>query len=137
MRRARVLGTSGRDPFPASPTDMRASRTVRTRVRRVVHSSALCSPAGGVAPGPGTGRPPQDGRLRGDVSPGYTSPDHPGVADRIADVAPNARLVYLVRDPLGISTEEAFRQIRATARQQSTKLILVRRRVIDEGSTLD
>ena len=42
---------------------------------------------------------PCDGRLRGDVSPGYTSPDHPGVADRIAAVAPNARLLYLVRDP--------------------------------------
>lgn len=45
-------------------------------------------------------RLPEEGRLRGDVSPGYTSPDHPGVAARMGDVAPSARLLYLVRDPL-------------------------------------
>lgn len=40
------------------------------------------------------------GSIRGDVSPGYTSPDHPGVAERIAGLVPGARLLYLVRDPL-------------------------------------
>jgi hypothetical protein len=45
-------------------------------------------------------RLPADGRLRGDVSPGYTSPDHPDAAERIAELAPRARLLYLVRDPL-------------------------------------
>ncbi|MFP5321574.1 MAG: sulfotransferase family protein [Acidimicrobiia bacterium] len=38
--------------------------------------------------------------VRGDVSPGYTSPDHPEAAAGIAEVAPDARLVLLVRDPL-------------------------------------
>jgi hypothetical protein len=45
-------------------------------------------------------RLPADGRLRGDVSPGYTSPDHPDVAARIAAAAPDVKLLYLVRDPL-------------------------------------
>lgn len=38
--------------------------------------------------------------VRGETSPGYTSPDHPRVADRMAQVVPEARLVYLVRDPV-------------------------------------
>lgn len=41
-----------------------------------------------------------DGRVTGEISPGYTSPDHPHVAERLASVVPTARLVYLVRDPL-------------------------------------
>ena len=40
------------------------------------------------------------GRVRAEASPGYTSPDHPGAAGRMAMVVPQARLVYLVRDPL-------------------------------------
>ncbi len=43
---------------------------------------------------------PPDATVRGESSPGYTSPDHPGVAERMAAVVPAARLVYLVRDPL-------------------------------------
>ena len=39
-------------------------------------------------------------RVRGESSPGYTSPDHAGVARRMAALVPKARLVYLVRDPL-------------------------------------
>ncbi len=38
--------------------------------------------------------------VRGESSPGYTSPDHPEVAARMAAVLPTARLVYLVRDPI-------------------------------------
>lgn len=38
--------------------------------------------------------------IRGETSPGYTSPDHPEVAARMASVLPDARLVYLVRDPV-------------------------------------
>lgn len=38
--------------------------------------------------------------VRGESSPGYTSPDHPEVAARMAAVLPAARLVYLVRDPI-------------------------------------
>ncbi len=43
-----------------------------------------------------------DGRavVRGEASPGYTSPDHPEAAGRMAAVVPDARLVYLVRDPI-------------------------------------
>ena len=42
---------------------------------------------------------PGDG-LRVEASPGYTSPDHPGVADRMRQLVPAARLLYLARDPL-------------------------------------
>lgn len=38
--------------------------------------------------------------VRGESSPAYTSPDFPEVPDRMANVIPEARLVYLVRDPV-------------------------------------
>jgi hypothetical protein len=38
--------------------------------------------------------------VRGEVSPGYTSPAHPYAAARMAAVVPGARLVYAVRDPI-------------------------------------
>jgi Sulfotransferase family len=38
--------------------------------------------------------------VRGEASPGYTSPDHPEVAGRMAGLIPGARLVYAVRDPV-------------------------------------
>lgn len=43
-----------------------------------------------------------DGRaaVRGESSPGYTSPDHPEVAGRMVGAIPGVRLVYLVRDPI-------------------------------------
>lgn len=37
--------------------------------------------------------------VRGESSPGYTSPDHLQAAPRMRAVVPEARLVYLVRDP--------------------------------------
>lgn len=40
------------------------------------------------------------GRVRGESSPGYTSPAHMQVAERMAAVVPEAQLVYLVRDPI-------------------------------------
>jgi hypothetical protein len=43
---------------------------------------------------------PADVPVRGESSPGYTSPDHPESAGRIAMLLPDARLVYLVRDPI-------------------------------------
>lgn len=49
-----------------------------------------------------------DIQIRGETSPGYTSPDHPRVAERIAALVPDVRLVYLVRDPL----ERALSQYR-------------------------
>jgi hypothetical protein len=38
--------------------------------------------------------------VRGEASPGYTSPSHPEAAARMAAVLPAARLVYAVRDPV-------------------------------------
>jgi hypothetical protein len=38
--------------------------------------------------------------VRGEASPGYTSPSHPEAAERIAALVPDARLVLLVRDPV-------------------------------------
>lgn len=38
--------------------------------------------------------------VRGESSPGYTSPSHPQVATRMAALIPGARLLYLVRDPV-------------------------------------
>lgn len=43
---------------------------------------------------------PASAPVRGESSPGYTSPDHPEVASRMAATIPHARLVYLVRDPI-------------------------------------
>jgi hypothetical protein len=43
---------------------------------------------------------PAPAPVRGESSPGYTSPSHPEVAARMAAVLPDARLVYLVRDPI-------------------------------------
>jgi hypothetical protein len=39
-------------------------------------------------------------RVRGESSPGYTSPDHEEVPGRMARVVPAARILYLVRDPV-------------------------------------
>ena len=38
--------------------------------------------------------------VRGEASPGYTSPSYPEVAGRMAALVPSARLVYAVRDPV-------------------------------------
>ena len=46
--------------------------------------------------------------VRGESSPGYTSPSFPRVAQRMAAVIPAALLVYLVRDPI----ERAISQYR-------------------------
>lgn len=49
-----------------------------------------------------------DAPVRGESSPGYTSPDRPEVAARMASLLPGARLVYIVRDPI----ERALSQYR-------------------------
>lgn len=42
-----------------------------------------------------------DARCRGEASPNYTAfPQHTGVPERMAEVVPDAKLVYIVRDPL-------------------------------------
>lgn len=43
---------------------------------------------------------PRTAAVRGESSPGYTSPDHPEAPERMAAVLPGAHLVYLVRDPI-------------------------------------
>lgn len=43
---------------------------------------------------------PDERLVGGEISPGYASPDHPHVAERMAATVPDARLLYLVRDPL-------------------------------------
>jgi hypothetical protein len=68
---------------------------------------------------------PAASRVRGETSPGYTSPDHPGVAARMAAVVPDVRLVYLVRDPV----ERALSQYRHHVRDGSEH------RQVDEALT--
>jgi hypothetical protein len=58
-----------------------------------------------------------DVAVRGESSPGYTSPAHEAVADRMAAVIPDATLVYLVRDPV----DRAIAQYRHHVRQGSEK----------------
>jgi Sulfotransferase domain len=42
-----------------------------------------------------------DARVRGEASPNYTAfPQHDGVPKRMASVVPDAKLIYMVRDPL-------------------------------------
>jgi Sulfotransferase family len=53
--------------------------------------------------------------IRGETSPGYTSPASPEVVDRMAAVVPEAKLVYLVRDPV----ERAVSQYRHHRRDGS------------------
>lgn len=38
--------------------------------------------------------------VRGESSPGYTDPSHPEAAGRMASLVPEARLIYMVRDPV-------------------------------------
>lgn len=38
--------------------------------------------------------------IRGEASPGYTSPDHPMVAERMAELLPDVHVIYLTRDPV-------------------------------------
>ena len=42
-----------------------------------------------------------DARVRGEASPNYSAfPQHQGVPDRMHSVVPEARLIYMIRDPL-------------------------------------
>jgi hypothetical protein len=42
-----------------------------------------------------------DARVRGEASPNYTAfPQHEGVPQRMAEVVPDAKLIYMVRDPI-------------------------------------
>lgn len=51
-------------------------------------------------------------RYRGESTPQYTKwPLHPGVVDRMADLAPDAKLVYLVRDPIERAIAEYVEEV--------------------------
>lgn len=66
-----------------------------------------------------------DSPVRGEASPGYTSPSHPGVADRVAAVLPDVRLCYLVRDPIerAVSQYHHHRRDGAEARPLAEALL--------------
>lgn len=52
---------------------------------------------------------PENAKRRGEASPNYTKcRDFPGVAERMASVIPNARLIYIVRDPV-VRVQSQFR----------------------------
>lgn len=70
-----------------------------------------------------------DAKVRGESSPGYTSPSFPEVPERIAGVVPWVRLVYLVRDPL----QRALSQY-AHHRRQGTETRPVEEALLDPDS---
>jgi hypothetical protein len=72
-----------------------------------------------------------DGRypVRGESSPGYTSPDHPRTAGRMAWQVPTARLVYLVRDPVARAMSQYAHHRRDGAETRSPE-----EAVLDPGS---
>jgi hypothetical protein len=53
-----------------------------------------------------TGHFDPDALVRGESSPGYTSPEHHGAAARIASVIPDVKLIFLTRDPVGRSVSQ-------------------------------
>lgn len=59
-----------------------------------------------------------DAPVRGEASPGYTSPDHPEAAARLARVVPAARLIYLVRDPVDRALSQYHHHRREGAEQR-------------------
>ncbi|ABG03692.1 sulfotransferase [Rubrobacter xylanophilus DSM 9941] len=67
--------------------------------------------------------------VRGESSPGYTSPDHPEAAERMARLLPEARLVYLVRDPVGRAVSQYLHH-----RTEGTERRGMREALLDPGS---
>lgn len=67
--------------------------------------------------------------VRGESSPAYTSPSFPRAAERMAEVVPHTRLVYLVRDPV----QRALSQY-AHHRRDGTEQRPVREAILDPGS---
>jgi hypothetical protein len=67
--------------------------------------------------------------VRGEASPGYTSPSYPQVAARMAELIPGAQLVYAVRDPV----ERAISQYEHH-RRQGTETRPLAEALLDPGS---
>jgi len=66
-----------------------------------------------------------DSPVRGESSPGYTSPDHPEVAARMAQVLPDVRLVCLVRDPVDRAVSQYAHHRREGAERRSPEEALL------------
>jgi hypothetical protein len=63
--------------------------------------------------------------VRGESSPAYTSPSFPEVAVRMASVVPDARLLYLVRDPVDRAVSQyAHHQRDGTERRPVEEAVL-------------
>ncbi len=56
--------------------------------------------------------------VRAEASPGYTSPDHPEVAGRMAALLPTARLVCAVRDPISRAVSQYLHHRREGAERR-------------------
>jgi hypothetical protein len=67
--------------------------------------------------------------VRGETSPGYTSPDHPEVPARMAALLPDARLIFLVRDPAERAVSHYRHHVRDGAEHRS-----LAEAVLDPGS---
>ncbi|HLK94289.1 MAG TPA: sulfotransferase [Nocardioidaceae bacterium] len=63
--------------------------------------------------------------VRGESSPGYTSPDHGEVAPRMADVLPDARIVFAVRDPVRRALSQYHHHRRDGAERRSPEEALL------------
>jgi sulfotransferase family protein len=57
--------------------------------------------------------------MRGEATPGYSAPWHPNVATRMAGLVPEARLIYMVRDPVE-RIVSGYIQLRALGREWRT-----------------
>ena len=66
-----------------------------------------------------------EGRVCGEASPSYTSPSFPEAAERMAAVLPDARLIYLVRDPIDRALSQyAHHRAAGTERRPLTEALL-------------
>jgi Sulfotransferase family len=57
--------------------------------------------------------------VRGESSPGYTSPSFAEVAERMASVVPDVRLVYIVRDPVARAMSQYRHHVRDGTERRS------------------
>jgi hypothetical protein len=67
--------------------------------------------------------------VRGEASPGYTSPSYPVVAERMARLIPRARLLYAVRDPIARAISQYEHH-----RRQGTEIRGLAEALLDPGS---
>jgi len=63
--------------------------------------------------------------VRGEASPGYTSPSYPQVAGRMAELIPGARLVYAVRDPIDRAISQYWHHWREGAETRTPEQALL------------